>query len=351
MKNRISLVSLCLLLTATMLLTGCGKKGQYDKAMAMYENGQYEEAAEKFTELGDYENSNDMAKACRYETAKALLDAGDYDGARKAFEELGDYENSTDYMKECDYNKANALFDAGDYEGAIAIFETIADYNDSAEKIKLAGKELMYSKYGDVLTALEGNEWYYNGGADNILNRISFKDGEAEIAQVYFDGNGKHDNGSGVYPYIVDDKNIIITMTDGSETVIAYALADGSVSLGNNDYYTLEEIDEKIQGYWRVRKSEVILGIYTENEKNIHFDNGHVESEQASLANNSTNGEYYYYGPYEGSYTLNFGGLDTDMMHGNWWFFGVVDGEVVVMSYDNICTPADGLPGEDGYSF
>lgn len=307
-------VLLSLVLVMGLLLTGCGKGGDYKKAMTMYENGQYEEAAVKFTELGDYENSKEMVKTCRYEAA-------------------------------------NVLFDAGDYEAAIAIYETISDYNDSADKIQAANKELMYKNFGDVLTALDGNTWFFNGGSDTILNGISFSGEEATIAQVYFDGNGKHDNGSNTYAYIVNDKNVVVTMADGTELEISYALANGEVTLGEKEYFSLKEVEEGIQGYWNTRNSSTVLGTKTVTDKSIYFNNGKVVSETASLANGSTSGEYYYYGPYEGSYTLNFGGLDTDMSHGSEWFFNIVDGKVVVINYGHVCKPADKLPGEKGYKF
>ena len=41
MKKRIC-ISLCIMLTAAAILTGCGKGGNYKKAMSMYENGQFE---------------------------------------------------------------------------------------------------------------------------------------------------------------------------------------------------------------------------------------------------------------------------------------------------------------------
>lgn len=344
-------VLLSLVLVMALMLTGCGKGGDYKKAMTMYENGQYEEAAMKFTELGDYENSKEMVKTCNYEAAKVLFDGGSFEDAKKAFAELGDYENSAKYVKDCDYNMATALYDAGDYEAAIAIYETISDYNDSAAKIQAANKELMYKNFGDVLTALDGNTWFFNGGSDTILNGISFSGEEATIAQVYFDGNGKHDNGSNTYAYIVDDKNVVVTMADGTELEISYTLANGEVTLGEKEYFSLQEVEAGIQGYWNMRNSSTVLGMKTVTDKSIYFNNGKVVSENASLAYGSTSGEYYYYGPYEGSYTLNFGGLDTDMSHGSEWFFNIVDGKVVVINYDHVCKPADKLPGEKGYKF
>ncbi len=350
MKKRICL-SLCILLTAAALLTGCGKGGDYKKAMSMYENGQYEEAAAKFTELGDYENSQDMVTTCKYEAAKALFDAGNYEEAKKAFVGLGNYENSADYMTECDYNSACALFDAGDYEGAIALFETIPDFKDSQDKIKSANKELMVQKYGPVLQALNGKTWLFNGGSDTILNKISFTDTEAEIAQVYYDGNGKHDNGSNTCPFAIDDKNILITMTDGTEMEIPYTLDGDKISLEEGKYFTMEEIEAGIQGYWNLRKTQNLLGKNAANEYNIYFNEGKVMSESAAKAFDGAPGEYYYFGPDEGKYTLNFGGFDTEMRHGNNWFYNIIDGKVTILHYDSVCTPYDHFPGENGYEF
>ena len=350
MKSRVYL-RLSLVLVLITLLTACGKGGEYKKAISLYEDGQYEEAAMKFTELGDYENSAEMAKTCKYEAAKALFDSGSYEEARKAFADLGEYEESANYVKECDYNIASALFDAGEYEASIEIFTKISDFKDSSSKIQMANKEIMMLKYGEVIKALNGNAWFFNGGSDTILNQISFTEEKATIGQVYFDGNGKHDNGNNSYPYIVDDKKILITTVDGSEIEINYTFSDGVISLGEKKYFSTDEIEKGIQGYWNSRNSSVVLGIKTVSDKNIYFDNGNVISERAALANGSTTGEYYYYGPYAGTYTINFGGFDTDMMHGNEWFFNIIDGEVVVLNYDHVCVPSDGLPGEDGYSF
>lgn len=351
MKKRICL-SLCVILTAAAVLTGCGKGGEYKKAMSMYENGLYEEAAAKFTELGDYEDSQDMVTACNYESARALFDAGDYEAAKKAFAGLGEYEKSADYVTECDYNLASALLDAGDYEGAVAVFETIPDFKDSQEKIKSANRQLMIQKYGPVLEALEGRTWVFNGGSDTILNGISFEGEEARISQVYYDGNGKHDNGTNACAFTVDDKNILITMTDGSEMEIPYTMDGNELSLEKDKYFTMDQIEEGIQGYWNNRSSfRDIFGKKSSSEHNICFDNGKVSSESATEASGGAPGEYYYYGPDTGSYTLNFGGIDTEMPHGNDWFYNIIDGKVTILHYDKVCTPYDHFPGENGYNF
>ena len=350
MKKTSSFI-LVLILATALLLTGCGGKGSdYKKAMALYEEGQYLEAADQFAALGDYEDSQEMVKACRYEGAKVLLSEGSYDEAKNLFAELGSYEKSADYVLECDYGKACALFESGDYETALPIFESLGTYNDSAAKVEEAKTAIMLQKYGDVLDALDGNFWFYNGGNDTTLNRISFSGTTATIAQVTFDGNGKHDNGSKDYPITVDDNNIIVDL-GSSELKISYTLSGSKITLGKNEYFTADDVNAGIQGYWKSRVSMTIFGTRTVTEKNIYFSNGGVVSEKASLANGSTSGEYYYFGPYEGTYKINFGGFDTNMSHGSEWFFNIVNGKVVVLDFDHLCERTNSLPGQYGYSF
>lgn len=203
----------------------------------------------------------------------------------------------------------------------------------------------------EVAAALDGCTWYFNGGENTILNAIEFTSDSATISQVSFDGNGKHDNGSNEYAFSVSAENILVSLPDGSNLEIPYKMDGSKVAIGNGEYYTIEEIDAAIQGCWNMRDSSTILGMKTVTDKSILFENGKVTSEKASLANGSTSGEYYYYGPYTGTYKLNFGGLDTDMSHGNEWFFNIIDGKVVIINYDHVCSPSNGLPGENGYSF
>lgn len=218
----------------------------------------------------------------------------------------------------------------------------VKDMIAEAEAEQAAQKE----KYKDVYNALASNVWYFNGGSDTTLNRISFTDSGAVIGQVYFDGNGKHENESRDVQVSVDDSNINLIFEDESVAGIPYTLEEDSITL-EGGYFTAEEIEEQIQGYWKLRT--VSFGTH---EFHIHFDKGSVESERASEALDGSNGEYYYYGPDEGQYTLNFGGFDTDMRHGSEWFYNIVNGEVVILHYDNICEHTDeGFPGEDGYSF
>lgn len=86
-----------LLASMALSLTACDGSN-YKKATELYNNGQYAEAAEIFTKLGDYEDSADMVLACQYGEAKALYEAGDYEGALEKFEGIREYEDSAEYI-------------------------------------------------------------------------------------------------------------------------------------------------------------------------------------------------------------------------------------------------------------
>ena len=242
-----------------------------------------------------------------------------------------------------------------DIEKAQADYDALSDKEkkqvENVATLDSAKEELLLALRQEVAAALDGCTWYFNGGENTILNAIEFTSDSATISQVSFDGNGKHDNGSNEYAFSVSAENILVSLPDGSNLEIPYKMDGSKVAIGNGEYYTIEEIDAAIQGCWNMRDSSTILGMKTVTDKSILFENGKVTSEKASLANGSTSGEYYYYGPYTGTYKLNFGGLDTDMSHGNEWFFNIIDGKVVIINYDHVCSPSNGLPGENGYSF
>ena len=86
---------LAILLVVTVMLSLCACDSlDYKKAMEAYESGDYETALAMFTELGDYEDSAQMAKACDYEIASEYLDDKDYAEAWERFKALGDYKDA-----------------------------------------------------------------------------------------------------------------------------------------------------------------------------------------------------------------------------------------------------------------
>lgn len=343
---------LATILVIVMAISLCGcDSSNYKKATSLYEAGNYEEAAAMFEELGDYENSAEMVNVCKYTHAAKLLEAKEYESAKAIFVELGNYADSVNFSKECSYQQAESLFAEGKYEEAVAVYEDIPEYLDAQDKINAAKKEIMFSKYGDVIELMTEGLWFYESDAELTVNKISFTQDAAVISQIVYTGNGKSVNGENNFSYVVDASNITVYLADGSEHIIPYVVDNGILTLGNNDYYTIEEVDAALQGYWTTRESNNVLGISTNNEYNIYIDNGSIKYEYAAEAFGGRNGEYYYYGPHEGTYTITEYGFNTDVRNGMFFGFSIVDGKVVLVRATYVGKPGSGFKGERGYRF
>ena len=124
----------------------------YLNAVVLMADEEYDEAIALFDALNGYKDSIDQITECSYLKAVALMNNGNYEEAIVAFDALNGYKDSTDQITECNYLKAVALMDNGNYEEAIAIFDALNGYKDSAEQIascKLAC-ELINMRNADV---------------------------------------------------------------------------------------------------------------------------------------------------------------------------------------------------------
>ena len=337
------------MLAIYLALTGCGST-QYKRAMSLYEGADYEKASEIFEELGDYENSSEIALNSQYTYATKLLEDKNSDTSKEIFVQLGNYTDSKNFCKEFDHQKAEEALASGDYETVISLHEAVSGHLESERKIPVAKKTLTDESYSDVINLMTTGVWFYNGGSDSVVNRLTFSDATARIVQIAFDGNIVAVTGDNELPYLVDESNITLTLVDGSEQVIPYTLEDDTLVL-DDGYLTPADIDADLQGYWGVHTRNVVLGIATEKECIFHFDNGKVVYEYAVKAYGGRNGEYYYYGPYEGTYTVDERGLKTDAKN-SWQFaFNVIDGKAVFTPCGDVCSPVSGFKGENGYRF
>jgi len=106
----------------------------YERATALFDEGQYADAEAVFASLGDYENSKYMARDCRYMQAEELLSSGEIEKARSIFERLGTHKNSSDRVKKCDYIIAEKLESNGDLLRAADAFDEIGYYSDSSDR-------------------------------------------------------------------------------------------------------------------------------------------------------------------------------------------------------------------------
>ncbi|MGN0584681.1 MAG: DUF6273 domain-containing protein, partial [Ruminococcus sp.] len=71
---------------------------KYNSAVEELNKGNYDAAITKFSELGEYKDSEDMEKESRYQNAISLYENGIYADAVAAFKELGDYKDTESYI-------------------------------------------------------------------------------------------------------------------------------------------------------------------------------------------------------------------------------------------------------------
>lgn len=126
---------------------------QYNKALDLYNNEEYLQAAEIFEKLDDYKDAQEYSKKSKnkydYNKAISLFEIKDYEGALPIFELLGDYKDAKKYYDECQkevkYNQATLLMENENYSEALEIFTQIEDVHSSKENIQLCQKYIEYN--------------------------------------------------------------------------------------------------------------------------------------------------------------------------------------------------------------
>ena len=307
-----------LLLTLLVSLYGCDSK-DYKNAVSLYADGKYQEAEEIFIRLGDYENSSQMVLKCRYDSA-------------------------------CRHIKNK------NYQEAVTLLIDLGDYEDCRELLKDAQQQLMYQKYAALIDILQDEDWYFYGGAESRINTLHFTEKTAVIMQTDFNDKllKKEDYipDQKEFAFTINDSRICLVRDDEIALEIPYYMSGSALKLGEGEYYTLQQIDESLQGYWTSRYDRYVAGMHLEGEYNLLIDHGQISFENAAAAMNKP-GRYYYYGPYRGSYTLDVGCFNTDMEHGFEWNFNIINGKPVIFHLSDPFQkiPASSFPGRNGYSF
>lgn len=103
---------------------------KYQRALALRESGQYDEAIAAFAELGDYSDANEQIAPTKYMQAEELRENGQYEEAIALFTELGNYYDAAAQVTETKYQKATNLNAFGKYDEAYAIYVTLTGYKD-----------------------------------------------------------------------------------------------------------------------------------------------------------------------------------------------------------------------------
>ena len=179
--------------------------GKYNSAVALMNEGKYEEAIAAFGAMDGYKDSVTKIEECNtalldfdYNSATELMGSGKYEEAIAAYEAINGYKDSTDLIIECNYLSAVSLMDSGDYEEAIAEFKTLDGYKDSADLINecnyLSAVSLMDSgKYEEAIVVFEALDRYKDSEAQISIAEIELLK-TAEVGDTVLLGTYEQDN-------------------------------------------------------------------------------------------------------------------------------------------------------------
>lgn len=107
----------------------------YDEAIALKTATKYNEAIDAFSAMNGYRDSEDQIVEIQYFIALNLKETKKYDEAIVAFQALGNYKDSPNQIKDSLYLKAEEYLKSEDYKSAFSVFSTITDYKDVADQI------------------------------------------------------------------------------------------------------------------------------------------------------------------------------------------------------------------------
>ena len=307
----------------------------YNRAVALMDNGQYEEAIATFEALDDYKDSVERIAVCEiaiqkaeqealiaklsaeYDVAIALMNDGKYEEAMTAFAAMESFKDSAELIVTCEtaikdnqYDVAMALMNAGKYEEAATAFEAIAGHKDSADQLQESKyrqamaliEQASYTEAYDLLAALNG----YKDTADYLTNycylpvyaRCAANSGTEEF-YITYDQNGKMTSGyrdafDEKNPvYIFDEKGVLIREEWNTGTDYDYKYhSDGTVEKvpeKNKMVYYYDKYGNK-SGYTTVDGERV-------NFTTLTFDEHHNDNSKYAQNTYDENGNlvYVYY--------------------------------------------------------
>lgn len=228
----VAVLAVVFMLVYNMILVPNSK---YNDAVALMDNGQYEEALAVFEVLNGYKDSEDYVELCskeiQYGEALFLMSEGKYEDAVVVFESLNGYRDSKEKIEFCNqniqYDKAVVLFDSGMYDKAVEAFSALGNYKEAVNKAKIAktmeekilpiynkaGINVSFGDYQWTIAQKRGNKVQLitkDSVTTMALNKRAVDKSNWKSSDAY-----KWLNGTFYNKFTADEKYAIIAETDG----------------------------------------------------------------------------------------------------------------------------------------
>ena len=272
-------------------------RSNYQKAMNLLSDKQYDQAAEAFTALGSYSDSADKVKESAYQKAKALQGSGRFDAAIQLFEGLGNYRDASSIVSQAQGDK---LYAAGDISGAYTLYAAL----DPAYRTHDAEYAQMYSA---AMQMLQEGKHAEAGTAFSKLG--SYTDAAVRVKQAQADKLYAAGDYIGAYTIY---KDLDVTyQTHSADYQAMYDSAAGLLAEGSYDESIagFEGISnysdagaQAVEALYLKGKSLLSAGQY--DEATTVFNGLGIYKDAASLANQAQADKLYAAGDYIGAYTI-----------------------------------------------
>lgn len=131
---------------------------RYKNAEKFYSESNYDAAEEIFSELGDFGRSESYVLKCRYKKAIDMMNNELYPEAADAFTALDGYADSDALARECMVHIAEMYIESGNFDAAVSVYSA-AGKSELAEKTALIKAESLAAE-GSYFAAADAAEKY-----------------------------------------------------------------------------------------------------------------------------------------------------------------------------------------------
>ena len=230
---------------------------QYSNAERLLQNGEYDEAVQTFTHLGDFKDASEKVLKTKYDWAKSKLAQGDTEGAISLFSMLGDYSDAkaqaTEIQNQVQYDKAMSAFQAEKYDDAQALFSELGSYKDSSDKV-IECKKIYYSA---AKTALSKND--ANTALHEFLQAVPYEDSIVQARTI-----GKLDKKLSAYLHTVGLLNDGTVITAGVNDSVYHDGEPEGKECKTGDWTNIQKVSAGMTHTIGLRTNGTVLAGYNE---------------------------------------------------------------------------------------
>ena len=276
------------------LLPVIEQSNTYKEAVSCYTSGEYEQAQELFTKLGNYKDAEQKATDSCIGRAEKFLSDGDFGHAKEVLDSVKSTDDIKAMKKKCDYSEAEAYVEKEQYQAAYNIFTELAEknYKDADALAKKILPQAAKEAYESIIAEYEENSEPVDSYSKSVYYKYFDleKDGDNELflslghtdLKVYSFKNGsvkklldEKFNHYGFFIYY-DYKSKMISVTTGGDDHFQawyFKLSETFKSLGHvvEDWMTDHiiysyEINNKKKRYNTFDKLEKDIGFSSNTE-------------------------------------------------------------------------------------